>query len=38
MIVLGVFDTSVSDTNLGNQIIMDSIYKQLVDVFPFSFF
>lgn len=35
---ISVFDTSISDSNLGNQIIMDSIYKQLHDIFPFGFF
>jgi hypothetical protein len=35
---ISVFDTSISDYNLGNQIIMDSIYKNLYDIFPCDFF
>lgn len=35
---IAVFDTSVSNYNLGNQIIMDSVYKHLKDIFPMDFF
>lgn len=35
---ISVFDTSISDFNLGNQIIMDSIYKNLYEIFPNDFF
>lgn len=35
---ISVFDTTISDYNLGNQIIMDSIYRHLYDIFPEDFF
>ena len=35
---ISVFDTSISDYNLGNQIIMDSVYKYLTEIFPQDFF
>jgi hypothetical protein len=34
---ISVMDTSISDYNLGNQIIMDAIYGQLNDIFPNRF-
>jgi len=33
-----VFDTTISDYNLGNQIIMDSVYRHLHNIFPNDFF
>jgi polysaccharide pyruvyl transferase WcaK-like protein len=30
-------DTSISDYNLGNQIIMDAVYEQMNDIFPNRF-
>lgn len=35
---ISIIDTSISDYNLGNQIIMDSVYKQLFSIFPKDFF
>ena len=35
---ISVIDTSISDYNQGNQIIMDSVYKQLFSIFPNDFF
>ena len=35
---ISVFDTSISDYNLGNQIIMDGVYKHLFEIFPNDFF
>jgi polysaccharide pyruvyl transferase WcaK-like protein len=35
---IAVFDTSISDYNLGNQIIMESVYKYLDEIFPGDFF
>lgn len=35
---ISVFDTTISDYNLGNQIIMESVYKHLYEVFPDDFF
>jgi polysaccharide pyruvyl transferase WcaK-like protein len=35
---ISVFDTTISDYNLGNQIIMESVYKHLHGVFPEDFF
>ena len=31
---ISVYDTSISDSNLGNQIIMDAVVKELDDLFP----
>jgi polysaccharide pyruvyl transferase WcaK-like protein len=38
MYKISVFDTSISDYNLGNQIIMESVYKYLSEIFPDDFF
>lgn len=38
MKVISVFDTTISDHNLGNQIIMDAVYRHLRDVFPSGYF
>jgi polysaccharide pyruvyl transferase WcaK-like protein len=35
---ISVFDTTISDFNLGNEIIMDSINKHLHELFPHDFF
>src|SRR5688572_2115439 len=35
---ISVFDTTISDYNLGNQIIMESVYKHLYEIFPDDFF
>jgi len=35
---ISVFDTTISDFNLGNEIIMDSVYKHLREIFPHDFF
>jgi polysaccharide pyruvyl transferase WcaK-like protein len=35
---ISVFDTTISNYNLGNQIIMESVYKHLMNIFPFYFF
>jgi len=35
---ISVFDTTVSDYNHGNQIIMDNAYKHLYELFPNDFF
>lgn len=35
---ISVFDTSISDYNLGNQIIMDAVYEELSEIFPQDFF
>jgi polysaccharide pyruvyl transferase WcaK-like protein len=35
---IAVFDTTISGYNLGNQIIMESVYKQLREIFPNDFF
>jgi len=35
---ISIIDTSISDYNLGNQIIMDGVYKQLFSIFPKDFF
>jgi polysaccharide pyruvyl transferase WcaK-like protein len=37
MRILSIFDTSVSNYNLGNQIIMDAVYSHLEEVFPSDF-
>ena len=31
---ISVYDTSISDSNLGNQIIMDAVLTELYDLFP----
>jgi polysaccharide pyruvyl transferase WcaK-like protein len=36
--MISVFDTTVSDDNLGNEIIMESVYRHLREVFPDQFF
>jgi polysaccharide pyruvyl transferase WcaK-like protein len=36
--IISVFDTTISDYNLGNEIIMDGVYKQLRELFPDDFF
>lgn len=38
MKVISVFDTTISDYNLGNEIIMEGVYKHLREVFPSDFF
>lgn len=38
MKTISVFDTTISDYNLGNQIIMEAVYKHLKEVFPEDFF
>lgn len=38
MKIISVFDTTISDYNLGNEIIMESVYNHLRDVFPDDFF
>lgn len=35
---ISVFDTTISDFNLGNEIIMESIYGILREIFPDDFF
>lgn len=35
---ISVFDTTISDYNLGNQIIMESVYNHLQNIFPNDFF
>lgn len=35
---ISVFDTTISDYNLGNQIIMESVYQHLGELFPDDFF
>ncbi len=35
---ISVFDTTISDYNLGNEIIMESIYKNLREIFSNDFF
>lgn len=35
---ISVFDTTISDFNLGNEIIMDSIWRELRSIFPDDFF
>lgn len=36
--LVSVFDTTITDNNLGNEIIMDAVYGILRDIFPFCFF
>lgn len=36
--MISVFDTSICDNNLGNQIIMDSVNQYLRQIFPSDFF
>lgn len=38
MFLVSIFDTTVSDNNLGNQIIMESVYEYLRIMFPEQFF
>jgi hypothetical protein len=35
---ISIFDTTISNYNLGNEIIMDSIFKHLREIFPNDFF
>ena len=35
---ISICDTSICDDNLGNEIIMDSVYKIINEVFTDSFF
>lgn len=36
--MISIFDTSIACYNIGNQIIMDAVNKELVDLFPNEFF
>lgn len=36
--LISVFDTSICDNNLGNQIIMEAVEEQLHELFPTGFF
>lgn len=36
--MISIFDTTICDNNLGNQIIMDSVNKYLHHIFPSDFF
>lgn len=36
--LVSIFDTSITDNNLGNEIIMDAVYKQLRSIFGTYFF
>jgi hypothetical protein len=36
--LISIFDTSITDNNLGNEIIMDAVYKQLRSIFGTYFF
>ncbi len=36
--LVSVFDTSICDNNLGNQIIMEAVNTQLHELFPQAFF
>lgn len=38
MNVLSIFDTTIMEYNLGNQIIMQSVYAYLEKIFPDAFF
>ncbi len=38
MQLVSVFDTSICDNNLGNQIIMEAVNEQLEQLFPQAFF
>lgn len=38
MRVISVLDTSIANYNLGNEIIMDSVYKHLNEIFSGDFF
>ncbi|MBU5612552.1 polysaccharide pyruvyl transferase family protein [Geomonas azotofigens] len=38
MNTISIFDTSISDYNLGNEIIMESVYGHMREVFPEAFF
>lgn len=35
---ISIFDTTISNHNLGNQIIMDDVYVNLFEIFPSDFF
>ena len=36
--LISIFDTSICDNNLGNQIIMETVNKYLREIFPNAFF
>lgn len=36
--LISIFDTSICDNNLGNQIIMEAVNKYLREIFPNAFF
>lgn len=36
--MISIFDTTVAVYNIGNQIIMDAVNKELLDLFPNEFF
>jgi len=36
--LVSVFDTTITDNNLGNEIIMEAVYNVLRSVFPWAFF
>ncbi len=38
MKVISVFDTTISDYNLGNEIIMEAVYRHLREIFADDFF
>ncbi len=38
MNLIGLFDTAVGSRNLGDQIIMDAVRKELLEIFPDDFF
>lgn len=38
MKIISVFDATISDYNLGNEIIVDSVYRHLRELFPDDFF
>lgn len=38
MKIISLFDATISDYNLGNEIIVDSVYKHLREMFPDDFF
>jgi polysaccharide pyruvyl transferase WcaK-like protein len=38
MQLISVLDTKVASTNLGDEIIMDSVYRELNDLFPNAFY
>ncbi len=38
MNVVSIFDTTIMEYNLGNQIIMQAVYSHLGKIFPDAFF